>query len=65
MAYVAIYNVDLLTYINDDIFYLATLSGYEMYTEDVLERFADITKIGVSMYVFILLDLIIVSYYKK
>ncbi len=65
VAYVAIYNVDLLTYINDDIFYLATLSGYEMYTEDVLERFADITKIGVSMYVFILLDLIIVSYYKK
>ena len=40
VAYVAIYNVDLLTYINDDIFYLATLSGYEMYTEDVLERFA-------------------------
>ena len=65
MSYVAIYNVDLLTNINDTIFYLATLSGYEMYTEDVLYRFADITKTGVSMYVFILLDLIIVSYCKK
>ena len=65
VSYVAIYNVDLLTNINDTIFYLATLSGYEMYTEDVLYRFADITKTGVSMYVFILLDLIIVSYCKK
>ena len=36
VSYVAIYNVDLLTNINDTIFYLATLSGYEMYTEDVL-----------------------------
>ena len=66
MSYVAIYNVDLLTNINDTIFYLATLSGYEMYTEDVLYRFADITKNRCKYVCFLfLLDLIIVSYCKK
>lgn len=65
VSIVAIRDIDLLSSMSNYIFYFSTLLGYEIYTENVLEKFADITKTGMSMYALILLDFIIVSYYRK
>ena len=61
-AFVAISKIDTLSFISPIIDSFISLLGYEVYSESALENFAEITKTGISLYVFILIDVIIIFY---
>lgn len=61
-AFAAISKIDTLSFFSPLIDSFVSLLGYEIYSESALENFAEITKTGVSLYVFILIDIIIIFY---
>ena len=61
-ALVAVSNYDIVTSIFPLIDYFILLLDYDIYSEQALDKFAELTKSGVSLYAFILIDFIIIFY---
>lgn len=62
---VAIMKIDLLPYLGDTLEMFTNIVGYQEYSENVLMRYTELTRTGLSMYLSILIDFIIVVNYSK